>query len=167
MLKINFHPESDKAEFIKAAKEYQNIWNSEGEKIIEVMERISDLSFVEKFINAIVYEWISFSLPLRLRASYPLDVKKAVLIHELGHRLLFFNGITKKGKNFQAPEIHNPLYLILYDVWASLYGEDFAKKNVEVESERHEDYKKAWKWALSFNKKTRAKKFSKLVLKPK
>lgn len=165
MLKITFYPESDKAEFIKAAKEYQDIWDSEGEKIIETMERISGLRFVEKFINAIVYEWISFSFPLRLRASYPLDIKKATLIHELGHRLLAGNKITKKGKNFRALEIHKPLYLILYDIWVNLYGEDFAKKNVKIESERHEDYKEAWEWVLSFDKETRTKKFTELTSK--
>ena len=43
-------------------------------------------------IRAIVYEGISNSgykrIPMRMRASYPPDTKRATLVHELAHRLI-------------------------------------------------------------------------------
>jgi hypothetical protein len=40
------------------------------------------------------------------------------------------------------------LYLFLYDVWESLWGKNFADRQVEIESGRTGlyDYKTAWKW---------------------
>lgn len=96
MLQINFYPESDKKEFIKAAKEYQKIWDKEGKKIIKTIEKISGFKFKTKFINAVTFEGVSYSLPLRLTSSYPLKFKRATLIHELCHRLLVDNGVKIK-----------------------------------------------------------------------
>lgn len=166
MLKINFCPESDDPKLVDSAKIYQKIWKVEGSKIVPAIERISGLKFKEKFINAIVFEGISYSHPLRIRASYPDVVKKGTLIHELCHRLLVGNKVEfNKGKNEQARslEIHKQIYLILYDIWLELYGRDFAHYNVEAESTRGPVYKKALGWVLSFEKKTRQKKFRDLI----
>lgn len=163
---MKFHPDSDRLELVKAAKKYQKIWDNESRKIVGVMEKISSLKFKEKFINALIYEGISFSHPLRLRASYSTEIKKATLIHELCHRLLVGNKIEtpKISKDEdESLEIHKVIYLILYDIWVDLYGERFAKRNVKVEFGRDPKYRKAWDWALSFNKKTRVRKFSQLL----
>jgi hypothetical protein len=95
---------------------------------------------------------------MKLRASYPPDVKKATLIHELGHRLL-----ARIPKTTELDE-HRVLFLVLYDIWESLYGKGFADRMVEVEKKRKGlyDYESAWKWALSLSKEERATKFKAL-----
>jgi hypothetical protein len=89
-VKIEFSPESEK--YNQATIEYRTLWNNEGKRMVEAMEKVSGVKFTENEVRAIVYEGISSSGmgndPMKLRASYPSDVKKATLIHELGHRLL-------------------------------------------------------------------------------
>jgi len=159
-LSISFTPEQEK--FAEAAKEYQDIWRAEGNRIIEAMESVSGMKSFEKEIKAIVYEGVSFSgfgeRPMKLRASYPADVKKATLIHELGHRFL------SRVPGTQEIDAHRVLFLILYDTWVKLYGKEFADKSVEVEKKRKGlyDYEAAWKWALSLSAEERASKFKEL-----
>jgi hypothetical protein len=161
-LKLNFSPESEK--YAEATAEYQAIWKSEGKKIVEAMESVSGLKFTDKDVQVVVYEGVSWSghreQPMKLRASYPADVKKATLIHELGHRLI--NDIRiPKSKELDE---HKVLFLILYDIWEQLYGKEFADKSVEVEKKRKGiyDYESAWKWALSLSKDQRATQFKEL-----
>jgi len=80
------------------------------------------------------------------------------LIHELGHRL-----IARIPKTNELDE-HRVLFLVLYDIWESLYGRDFVDRMVEVEKKRKGlyDYESAWKWALSMSKEERAAKFKAL-----
>lgn len=126
------------------------------------MERVSGVRFIEREIQAIVYEGVSWSgfgnQPMKLRASYPPDVKKATLVHELGHKLILR---IPKTKEIDA---HRVLFLVLYDIWESLYGRDFANRMVEVEKKRKGiyDYESAWEWALSMSKEERAAKFKAL-----
>ena len=157
---VSFSPESEK--YAQATTEYQAIWNSEGKRIVEAMERVSGVEFTEREVRAIVYEGVSWSgfgnEPMKLRASYPSDVKKATLVHELGHRLL-----VRIPKTKELDE-HRVLFLALYDIWESLYGRDFADRMVEVEKKRKGvyDYESAWKWALSMSKEERAGKLKAL-----
>ncbi len=159
-VRFTFSPESE--QYAPAAKEYQDIWDAEGEKIVGAMEKVSGVKFAETDVRAIVFEGVSRSglgdAPMRLRASYPPDVKKATIIHELGHRLIAGVPRTKELDE------HRVLFLILYDVWVSLYGKDFADRMVEVEKGRRGlyDYESAWKWALSLTKEERAAKFKAL-----
>jgi hypothetical protein len=157
---ISFTPEQEK--FAEATKEYQSIWSAEGNRIIEAMEGVSGLRFFEKDIKATVYEGVSFSgygdSPMKLRASYPADVKKATLIHELGHRFL------ERVPKTDGLDEHRVLFLVLYDIWVKLYGKEFADKSVEVEKRRKGlyDYESAWNWALSLSAEERASKFKAL-----
>ena len=157
---ISFTPEQEK--FAEATKEYQSIWSAEGNRIIEAMESVSGLKFLEKEIKATVYEGVSFSgyrdSPMKLRASYPTDIKKATLVHELGHRFL------ERVPKTDGLDEHRGLFLVLYDIWVKLYGKEFADKSVEVESKRKGlyDYELAWKWALSLSAEERASKFKAL-----
>ena len=84
-----------------------------------------------------------------LRASYPADVKKSVLVHEHGHRLI----VQLKNRPADLDE-HRVLDLFLYDVWESLWGRDFADQQVTFESGLRGmyDYEAVWKWALSLSK---------------
>lgn len=163
---ISFSPESEK--FVEATREYQSIWGSEGSKMIEAMESVSGLKFQETDIKAVVYEGPSNSgfkeTPMKLRASYPTDVKKATLIHELGHRL---NGqITDRPSDLDE---HRILFLYLYEAWEKLYGKSFTDEMVAIEKKRKGlyDYESAWNWALSMSKEERASKFKGIVEKNK
>jgi len=161
-IRLSFTPESEK--FAEATKVYQDIWKAEGRTMIEAMEAVSGLRFLETDIPVIVFEGASSSgfreKPMMLRASYPEDVKKATLIHELGHRLI------SQLKN-RPPDIdeHRVLFLYLYDVWTKAYGQGFADRMVEVEKKRKGiyDYETAWNWALSMSGPERAAKFREIV----
>ena len=163
MIKIRFIPIFEDDEFIDAVNEYTQIWDAEGTKILDVFKKITNLSFIENRIAVVVYEGISFSgrTPndvMKLRASYDADTKKGTLIHELSHRLLF------NIKNRVEEDEHKTIYLFLFDVWVELYGEDFAKKMVQIEMNRGENYMSAWNYALSLTNTQRSDKFLSLQL---
>jgi hypothetical protein len=160
-VKINFSPEAE--QFAAATKEYEALWQAEGDKIVKAMETVSGLKFAETEIGAIVFEGVSRSgrpggSPMKMRASYPPDTKKATLIHELGHR-----HIAQLEKRPADIDEHRVLFLFLYDVWEKLYGKKFADEQVEVEKARRGVYPDAWQWALSISKKERASKFEEIV----
>ena len=146
--------EAMEPQFEAAAAEYRAIWAAEGARIIAALEKRSGLKWGEREIRAQVYEGTSFSgmgtRPMRLRASYPADTKKATLIHEIGHRL--------QGSLFRMGEEDHPfLFLYLYDVWRDLYGQEFADAQVKIESARKGlyDYERAWKQALELTEDER------------
>ncbi len=161
MLTITFYPESDRIEFIEATTAYQRIWDNDGTKILETIMKISSLSFAEHYINALIFEGISFSNPLMLRASYPEQVKRGTLIHELCHRLLVENNINVIGQDREIGQLltHKYVNLILFDIFSDLYGQGFAEEMVSVESARRPFYRVAWEWALSLSREERAQKF--------
>jgi hypothetical protein len=159
---LMFEPESER--FEQAAEEYRKLWSSEGKRIIEALESVSGLRFQEREVRAIVFEGPSSSGgpndPMKMRASYPTDVKKATLAHELGHRMNF--QIKTRPKELDE---HRILFLYLYDVWEKLYGKRFADEQVTIEKGRKGlyDYDSAWSWTLSMTKEERAAKFRALV----
>lgn len=169
MLSINFYPESDNSVFEKASGEYAKLWEEEGLKIQNTIENISGLKFKEKFINALVFDDVSYSVPLQLTANITLERKRGALVHELCHRLVIGNNIeVKSGKNYNSWifAIHKHIDLILYDVWVTLYGENFAKREIKYEislwtGKGVSPYKIAWDFVLSLNKNERAKEFEK------
>ena len=150
--------------FAEAAEAYRALWADEGSKIVEAMEQGSGLTFLEKDVKAVIFEGPSSSgfgdRPMYLRASYPADVKKATLVHELGHRLIA--QLTNRPPDLDE---HRVLFLFLYDVWESLWGKDFADQQVIIERGRQGlyDYDTAWKWALSISKDERASRFAAIV----
>lgn len=161
-LRLSFSPESEK--FGEATRQYQSIWDAEGGRIVEAMEQVSGLKFQETEVRVIVYEGVSNSgfgdSPMKLRASYPEGVKKATLVHELGHRLN-----TQLRSRPKELDEHRVLFLYLYDVWAKLYGKEFADEMVAVEKKRRGiyDYESAWAWALSLSEAERAAKLKEIV----
>jgi hypothetical protein len=161
---ITFTPEKDNQSFSAAAEEYRRIWTDEGEHIIRTMEQISRLTFPERTIKAEIYEGPSFSgrggAPMRLRASYAADVKKGVLVHELGHRM---NAqLKKRPKDLDE---HRLLFLYLYDLQESLYGKEFADSQVAFEKtlKGSYDYDAAWNWALGMSRDERLAKFGEVA----
>lgn len=163
MLNIKFHPESDIIpELMDAADEYMLIWNEHGNAIVAKLEELSNLNFKETFINAVIFEGRSHSKPLSLRSNLSSNLKKAVLVHELCHRLIAGNKVAKiVGKPFsdeQTLQNHKQLDLILYDALIDIFGDDIANELVEWESELPL-YKEAWGYALSLDRKQRRFQF--------
>ncbi len=169
MLKINFYPESDNFVFEKASIEYTKLWEEEGTGMQKTIENISGLRFKEKIINALVFDDVSYSVPLQLTANITLERKRGALVHELCHRIVVGNNIeVKSGKSYNSWifAIHKHIDLILYDVWVKLYGENFAKREIRYEislwtGKDISPYKIAWDWALSMTKPERTKMFRK------
>ena len=158
---IKFTPEEGK--FAAAAAEYQTMWKAEGDKMIDALEKVSGLKFNETGFEAIVFEGVSRSgrpggSPMKMRASYPPDTKKATLIHEIGHR-----HISQLEKRPSDIDEHSVLFLILYDIWVDLYGKKFADAQVEIEKARRGPYPAAWAWALAMTRKERESKFKEIV----
>lgn len=147
--------EAQSPQFEAARAEYEAIWLEDGERIIEALEQRTGVSVEPGTIQVIVYEGVSSSgykqRPMRMRASYPPDTKRATLVHELSHRLIaeFF---------YKEDEDHPYLFLFLYDVWVDLWGKAFADAQVEIESQRRGiyDYEGAWKTALALGAEGRA-----------
>ena len=162
-VRITFVPESDS--FAVAAREYERIWAADGARIVRAMEAASGLRFVspdyaDTAISAIVLEQASSSgfrdVPMRLRASYPADTKRSILVHELGHRLMA--GLFRREE-----EQHGWLFLWLYDAWVALYGREFADAQAAVEKRRGGPYPAAWDAALALFPAERAARWRALV----
>lgn len=160
---INFYPEQNNPKFEKAAREYEKIWKEEGQNITAAIETVSGLRFEEKIINALIYNEVSYSVPLQLQSDISLEHKKGTLVHELCHRLVVGNNITLnvgyEDANWNL-EVHKHVDLILFDIYTKLYGDDFAKKEVEYEislwtGKGISPYKIAWDWALKMTKQGR------------
>jgi len=159
-MQINFYPEQNNPEFEKAAEEYGKIWENEGDKIIEVIEKISGLKFKEKIVNAIVYGKTSWAYPLTLQADLSIQHKGATLIHELCHRLMRGNNL--EPKIYTAKNTHKQIYLIYFDILCDLYGEKFAEEEVKFELtfwkiKKINPHRIAWDWALSMTREERRK----------
>jgi hypothetical protein len=157
---IEFTAESP--EFAAATEEYRAIWKADGDRIADALHQATDLLLESEPIRAIVFEGVSSSGyhedPMHLRASYPADTKRAILVHELSHRLV--SDIAPGGA-----DQHAVIFLFVYDVWTNLWGRDFADAQVAIESERRGiyDYEAAWRDALALGADGRAKRWSELL----
>ena len=157
-LTMTFTPQDQS--FAAATEEYRRVWAEDGTRIVDTMQGITGLTFVQTSIAATVYEGISLAgdrdSPMRLRASYPMDTKRSALVHELGHRLI--DQLTTRPNDLDE---HRVLNLFLYEVWESLWGREFADRQVVVESAQRGvyDYESAWRWALALTKDERASRF--------
>lgn len=158
-MNLAFVPEQNLPELIQASKEYTKIWVGLGQKIIDSLENITKLKFTDRKITATVFEGISSSHPLKLRASYSTETKKATLIHELGHVLLTDNRIKPDEHTS-----HQLLFLFLYDVWCDLFGYKFANEQVLIEKKRADKYKVDWEWVLTKTMSQREQLFFEVVL---
>ncbi len=162
--KVNMTFTPQEQEFAEAAEAYRRLWVDEGSKIVEAMELVSGLTFREKDVKAVIFEGPSRSgsgdQPMYLRASYPTDVKKGALVHENGHRLIA--QLTNRPRDLDE---HRVLFLFLYDVYETLWGKDFADRQVTFDRGLRGiyDYDGAWTWALSISKHERASRFAAIV----
>ena len=133
-----------------AARDYRSIWQQDGARIVAALEKRTCLRFPEAAVGALIGDDVSHSggpeHPMGLRASYDVDVKRATLVHELGHRHLW-----QLAQRLDDLDGHKTLYLVLDRVWADVWGEAFAAERIRGESAWHAsyDYAAAWSWARS------------------
>ena len=136
------------AAYESAARTYRSIWEQDGPRIIAALETRTCMRFQEAEVSALIGDNVSDSggpeHPMSLRASYDLDVKRATLVHELGHRHLW-----QLAQRLNDVDGHRTLYLILERVWADVWGAEFAAARVRGESswQATYDYAAAWAWA--------------------
>lgn len=148
----------------RAAQVYRSIWDDYGERIVTAFEARTCMPFSESWIGAEIDEAVSHSggpeHPMRLRASYAIDMKKSTLVHELGHRHLW-----QLEERLDEVDGHRTLYLILDRVWADVWGERFAEERVQGESawRSRYDYAAAWSWARSLGTDERERLWRELL----
>ena len=143
-IRLDFRPNDDAVP--AAARDYERIWLAEGPRMVRVMEAVSGLSFAATLDRraALHVEIVARADcagdrddVLQLPDGRSDDARKAMLTHELGHRL-------QAGLLGDVADDHVPLYLWLYDVWVQLYGRDFADAQVAAERRRGGAQQKAW-----------------------
>ncbi len=144
---LTFQPVAPR--FTEAADQYRALWDQEGDRIVEALERAAGFSFPSTPIEVLVTDSATMTSldgrTIRMRPGYGRNFAKATLAHEMGHRLALALPRTAEIDD------HRVLYLFLYDAWTDLYGRDFADRMVEIERgfHTHYDYDAAWTWALS------------------
>ena len=145
-----------------AAQAYRAIWKEDGERIVAALEARTCLRFPETSVTALVADAVSNSggpdHPMRLRASYEPDEKKSTLVHELGHRHLW-----QLVERLDGIDGHMTLYLVLDRVWADVWGEEFAARQVRNEADWGTDYAAAWAWARSLDPQERTRLWNRLL----
>lgn len=168
---LTFTPESKTPAFEAAAAEYRSIWDAEGVRVIEAMERLTTLRFPQKTIEIQVFEGPSNASllfnragvpvgsrdPMRFRASYSADNKKGTLVHELGHRM----NLNLRTRPQDLDE-HRLLFLYLYDLYVDLYGKEFADGQVAFGRTLKGlyDYDAAWTWTFAMTREERASRLA-------
>ena len=160
-LTINFCPESDKQDFSQAISEYVQIWQEDGEKIVNALEKHTGLQFQESYIDAFVIDGASWSHPMKLRYSLTFDQKKYVLIHELGHRILY-KRVAGMGEVSSLAR-HKFLFLVLGAVIKELYGDTFLTDAVARDCGLQEKFKLAWDWAFGFSDEEKQRIFKEVL----
>lgn len=145
---------------VPAAEEYRRIWEQEGQRMVDTLESTSGATFPAAPIEVHIVNgnsMMSFDgRTMRLRANHSPEQKRAVLLHELGHRLAFSYPRTAELDD------HRLLFLFLYDAYCDLYGASFADLMVAAErrSTHGYDYDGAWGSVLSL---TRAERQARLL----
>jgi hypothetical protein len=146
------------------ARTYRAIWAEFGPRIVAAFETVTCLPFRESLVPAVVAEDVSHSggpaHPMQLRASYVRAVKQATLVHELGHRHLW-----QLAERLDGIDGHMTLYLVLDEVWAQVWGGEFAAQRIAGESEWRAtyDYGKAWQWARALQRSERTQLWNDLL----
>jgi hypothetical protein len=166
MLDLRIHPECDLPELMAAAAGYQRLWDAHRERIVTQFKMVAGLDFAEGLINAIVWDGGGFATPLRFRNHPDEEFRLGTIIHELSHRLIRGNR-ARLGMPPSRPELvrenHELIDLFLFDVWCDLFGEDFARRRVAVESAANEYSRDAWQATLTLDRTGRAAKLKTLL----
>jgi hypothetical protein len=166
MLDLRIYPECDQPQLVKAAADYQRLWDAHRKRIVTRFRVTTGLDFAEGLINAIVWDGGGFATPLRFRNHPDEEFRLGTVIHELSHRLIRGNR-ARLGMPPSRPELvhenHELIDLFLFDVWCDLFGEDFARRRVDVESAANDYSREAWQAALALDRAGRAARLKSLL----
>lgn len=158
---LTFRPA--RASLQPATAEYKSIWADDGARILRALERVVGASLAGQSIDVLIFEGISNSgrrgVPMRLRASYPHDVKRATLVHELGHRYLDEFGIEPPC----VTDTHDLLSPVLAEVWGELWGPEFVTAQAAVEAARDERYRRSWARTLPLSDEERRAEIARTI----
>lgn len=159
-LELEFMP--DLQRHAAATHEYASLWAEHGVSITAALDEVFGAGLSEQQIKVVVFEGISASGrrggPMRLRASYPLDVKLATLVHELSHRYM----VELAGLHC-FDEVHDPLSVVLAEVWEHLWGREFVEEQAAVESRRSARYERSWSRALALSQDARRRELASII----
>lgn len=158
-MQINFYPDWDNPELTAAVEDYKRIWLEIGNATVKELQQRTQLKFRESVFTAVVYDGMSLAKPLLFRYSYQDEIKATTIVHELGHRLLSGNGFKRDPGPEQHVNAHKLLYLFLFEVYISLFGESKAAAAVEWESNLRPSHRNCWNWALALSLNQREKRF--------
>jgi hypothetical protein len=160
-LRLSFR--SIEPRFDQATQAYRDIWDRDGARILETLNRIAGETAFDESIDVLVFEGVSESGrrggPMRLRASYPEAVKRATLVHELLHRYVD----RLDGVAACYTEVHDLMSLMLIDAWSDLWGDPFVFEQAAVESKRSERYRASWARALALSKVERQAELARIL----
>ena len=158
---LRFVPEADG--HAAAAGDYRSIWSADGERIVESLDRLTHASLGDEAIRVVVFEGVSESgvagRPMKLRASYGLDTKRATLVHELVHRYLSARGFDPRC----VSDEHDLVSPIVAEAWIALWGHEFAEEQAAVERARSGRYRKAWTGVLELTPEARRARIEALL----
>jgi len=136
----------DALDTMLATKAYENIWLTDGEKIVQALEKFSGLRFQQDEIHAIVHNGLSASgmdgVPMRLNIQNTLlNEKRNALVHELAHRLLFGNGLYAPDDDADADEVR--VFLFQGDVLRDVFGAGMYAFWADLDPDTHsEDHRR-------------------------
>jgi len=142
-------------DFAPSAAVYRERWHEEGARIAAALERLAGIAFPDQPIEVLIRDGAPMTSldghTIRLRGGYPINVWRATMTHELGHRLAIMLG-RRAGI-----DDHRALYLFYYDAMIELYGQEFADHVVSFERRipGPYDYDAAWSWALAMTRTER------------
>ena len=132
----------DALDTMLATKAYENIWQTDGEKIVQALEKFSGLQFQQTEIHVIVHDGQSVSgmdgVPMRLNIhNTSLNEKRNALVHELAHRLLFGNGLYAPDDDADADEVR--AFLFQGDVLREVFGAEMYAFWADLDPDTHSD----------------------------
>lgn len=165
MLNISFKADQDYPEIQASAEHYRKLWEELGPTVERVARQVTGLEFQTKQIEAVVYDGVSQSHPLKLQATTNHQRSRGDLVHELMHILLTDNNIHSDviDDPNHTRRAHKLLDLILFDIYVGVFGREFARDQVALERSQSPDYEQAWDWALAMGPAERKAKFEKLT----
>jgi hypothetical protein len=159
----------DSLELMLTTKAYEDIWLQDGKHMVDLFHKYTALQFQQDEIHVRVHDGQSMSgkdgVPMRLNVhNKSLNEKRNALIHELGHRLLFGNGLyAPEGEGPDADEIR--VFLFQGEVLKELYGQEVYDWWANPDSTTHsEDHARIISKVLVLTPEQRLAKFRQLVL---
>lgn len=166
---INIYTDDKKYEMHR--KEYEIVWQLEGNNICSSFEKIIGLPFTEKEIKLLINAGkdnsnsAGDSLNDIMNFRYNNRCKIGTFLHELSHRIVMEHNLLKKAQSiYDITDIHEVIDLFLYDVIENLYGTEAANMRVDYESNFEEEvYKNSWDSSLKLSFSERQEKLNKII----